>query len=75
MMMMICDMQSIFTFVLALDHIFLAFLVEDLRQNHVLLTFSLYAFLFWAIPKEFDLFSVTPRTRRQKLQEDSLDSK
>ena len=36
-MMEICDMQSTFTFMLALDYSFLALLVEDLHQNHVLL--------------------------------------
>ena len=38
-MMQIYDMQSTFTFMLALDYIFLALLVEDLHQNHVLLLF------------------------------------
>ena len=48
--------------------------VENRQENRVLLTFSLYVLLFWATPT-FDLFSVTLRTRRRKLQEDSWDSK
>ena len=40
-MMEICDMQSTFTFMLALDYSFLALLVEDLHQNHVLLFLKL----------------------------------
>lgn len=58
-MMMICDM-CIFTIILACGHIFL----EDLHQNHVLLTPNFYALLFWAIPKEFDWLSMTPKTRK-----------
>lgn len=73
--MTICEVQNTFTFVLVCDHIFLAVLIKDLNENHILLTLSLYAPLFWAIPKGFDLFSVTPRTRRKKLQEDRFRSK
>ena len=60
---------------LAFRRIFFALLAESLYQNHILLTLSLGALLFWAIPKEFDLSSVIPRVRRWKLQEEDLDSK
>lgn len=75
MVVMICDIQSTFTFMFAFHLIFLAFLAEDLHQNHILLTLRLCALLFWAIPKEFNLFSVIPRTRRWKLQEDRFELK
>lgn len=76
MRMITYDMQNPFTVMLAFDHIFLAFLVESLHQNHVLLTLSLYAFLFWAIPKEeFALFSVTLRIMGWKLQEERFGFK
>lgn len=70
-----CDIQSTFTLMFAFHLIFLAFLAEDLHQSHILLTLHLCALLFWAIPKEFNLFSVIPRTRRWKLQEDRFGLK
>lgn len=62
--MMTCDTQGTFTFILACAHIFLALLIDDLCQNHVLPTLSLCVPLFWVVPTDFDLLPVTPRTRR-----------